>query len=63
MRQLLKRKLLLASVIFIAVLPILASALFITYRSFQQAKLDAVAVLVWTVSQAPVLGSPGDSAQ
>lgn len=42
MRQLLKRKLLLASVIFIAVLPILASALFITYRSFQQAKLDAV---------------------
>jgi diguanylate cyclase (GGDEF)-like protein len=42
MNQLLKRKLLLASVIFIAVLPILASALFITYRSFQQAKLDAV---------------------
>lgn len=42
MRQLLHRKLLLASVIFIAVLPILASALFITYRSFQQAKLDAV---------------------
>lgn len=39
---LLKRKMLLASVIFIAVLPILASALFITYRSFQQAKLDAV---------------------
>jgi len=39
---LVKRKLLLASVIFIAVLPILASALFITYRSFQQAKLDAV---------------------
>ncbi|MBN8222306.1 MAG: cache domain-containing protein, partial [Spirochaetes bacterium] len=42
MRKLLHRKLLLASVIFIAVLPILASALFITYRSFQQAKLDAV---------------------
>lgn len=42
MKQLLHRKLLLASVIFIAVLPILASALFITYRSFQQAKLDAV---------------------
>ncbi len=42
MHKLLHRKLLLASVIFIAVLPILASALFITYRSFQQAKLDAV---------------------
>ncbi|AFM13900.1 sensor domain-containing diguanylate cyclase [Turneriella parva] len=40
--DLLKRKLLLASVIFVAVMPILASALFITYRSFQQAKLDAV---------------------
>lgn len=42
MHQLLRRKLLLASVIFVAVLPILASALFITFRSFQQAKLDAV---------------------
>ncbi|HRP70464.1 MAG TPA: diguanylate cyclase, partial [Turneriella sp.] len=42
MRSLLQRKMLLASVIFIAVLPILASASFITYRSFQQAKLDAV---------------------
>lgn len=40
--DLLKRKLLLASVIFVAVMPILASALFITYRSFQQAKLDSV---------------------
>lgn len=42
MNSLLKRKMLLASVIFAAVMPILASALFITYRSFQQAKLDAV---------------------
>ncbi len=39
---LLRRKMLLATVIFAAVTPILASALFITYRSFQQAKLDAV---------------------
>lgn len=42
MNSLLRRKLLLASVIFVAVLPILASALFITWKSFQQAKLDAV---------------------
>lgn len=39
---LLRRRMLLATVVFTAVTPILASALFITYRSFQQAKLDAV---------------------
>lgn len=38
----LKRRLLLTSVIFIAILPVFLSALFVTYRSFQQAKLDAV---------------------
>lgn len=42
MRTLLRRKFLLASVIFIAILPVLASAFFITYRTFQQAKLNAI---------------------
>lgn len=39
---LLRRRLLFAAVVFAAVMPILLSALFVTYRSFQEAKLDAV---------------------